>query len=181
MLSTISPRVYVGGKILGVGAGVILCLLICSIPVTLFMIPSALLAGHPIYLVGYLGNLFLGIVPFLLYVTTISVIVGLLARIGHTLLWGGALAIGAFMVFFSTPKSIIGNIAFPFGHMPADMVAYPIYLLGHTSGGLFPPQPEHFLLVPTFYLALPVLSAVVQVFLIWLVASKIYERQVTSA
>jgi hypothetical protein len=181
MLSTISPRVYVGGKILGVGAGVIICLLICSIPVTLFMIPSALSAGHPIYLVGYLGNLFLGIVPFLIYVTTISVVVGLLARSGHTLLWGGALAIGAFMVFFNTLKSIIGNIAFPFGHMLADMIAYPIYLLEHTSGGLFPPQPEHFLLVPTFYLALPVLSTVVQVFLIWLVASKIYERQVTSA
>ena len=180
MLSIISPRAYIGGKILGIGGGVIIWFLICSFPVTLIMVSLVLLTGYPIYLVGYLGNLFLGVVPFLIYMTAISVIIGLLARVGHTLLWGGAIAIGTFIVFSSTPKSVIGNIIFPFGQMVADTIAYPIYLLGHTSGGFFTPQPKHFLLMPTFYLALPMLSAMVQIFLLWLVASKIYERQVTS-
>jgi hypothetical protein len=178
MLSLISPHAYLGGKLLGICGGVFISFLLCSLPASLFMIIPALM-GEPIYLIGYLGNLFLGIFPFLAYIITISVLTGMLARSSHPLFWGGLAAVGIFAVFLTTAKGKIGNIIFPSGQMVADTIAYPIYVHGGFSGGISY-NPEHFLLVPGLYLALPVLSAIVQIILMWLVAGKIYERQVMS-
>lgn len=179
MLSLIPPHAYLGGKLLGICGGVFISFLLCSLPASLFMTIAALM-GQPIYLTGYLGNLFLGVFPFLAYIIAISVLTGMLARSSHPLFWGGLAAAGIFAVFLTTAKSKIGNIIFPSGQMVADTIASPIYVHGGFSGGISY-NPEHFLLVPVLYLALPVLSAVIQIVLMWFVAGKIYERQVTSA
>ena len=183
LLATMSPRRYVGSKMWGIVGGLVFGCVLLGIPPALFVGVAAFSTGYPIYLTGYLSNLFLGELPFLAYIGAVSVAVGVLARFGRTWLWGGVVAIGMSLILFGTgtASSLIGNILFPFGQIVTDMVAYPIYLLGNTGGGIVPPpNPDYFLLGPRWYLVLPVISAVLQIIALWLIVSIIYERQVTS-
>ena len=181
LLATMSPRRYVGSKMWGIIGGLVFGYLLLGLPLALFVGVAAFSNGYPIYLTGYLSNLFLGVIPFLAYIGAVSVAVGLLARFGRTWLWGGVIAIGILLILSGTAFSLIGNILFPFGQIVADMVAYPLYLLGNTRGGIVPPpNPDYFLLGPRWYLVLPVISAGLQIIALWLIVSIIYARQVTS-
>lgn len=179
MLSLMPPRVYLDGKLLGILSGVLISLLICSLPTSLFML-FAVLMGQPIFFIGYLENLFLSAIPFLAYIVTISVLIGMLSRSGFPLLWGGLVALGVFVAFMYTANSIIGNIVFPSGQMVANAITYAIYDQGALSG-VVSYNPEYFMRVPASYLVLPILSAIIQIAVMWFIGGKIYERQVKSA
>jgi len=177
MLSVLSPHAYLGGKLLGVCGAVLLSTLIACLPG--FVLPAFVaLLGRPIYLVAYLGGLFLGTLPMLAYTSATAVLTGMLVRRGHPLVLGGVMAFGNVALFVATGESVWGNILFPMGLMVQRTISYLIARSGGSSVIFDPGDP---LIVPLSYLVLPVLSAGLQIVIMWFAASKIYERQATIA
>lgn len=177
MLSILSPRTYLGGKLLGVCGAVLLSTLIACLPG--FVLPAFVaLLGRPIYLAAYLGELFLGTLPMLAYTSATGVLTGMLVRRGHPLVLGGVMAFGNVALFVATGSSVLGNILFPGGLMAQWTISYLIARSGGSSAIFDPGEP---LIVPFSYLVLPVLSAALQIVIMWFAASKIYERQATTA
>jgi hypothetical protein len=181
VLSILSPRAYVGGKLFGTLIGILLSFFVCSLPLSLFMFAFAFL-GDKTYFVGYLVYLFLGVSSLLVYITAIGTLTGLLAsRQGlNFLVWGGVVTLGIVIAFFATTLSlnVWANIIFPFGDIVRSTVAYTVY--SYQSSNPFGYDPGDFLIVATPYLFLPLLSAIIQSIGLWLLCSKIYERQMES-
>ncbi|MFZ6026984.1 MAG: G-protein coupled receptor [Chloroflexota bacterium] len=181
MLSILSPRAYVGGKLFGTSIGVLSSFFVCSLPLSLLMLVSAFWGGKA-YFAGYLVYLFLGVSSSLIYITTVGTLTGLLAsRQGLVfLVWGGVVTLGVVIAFFATAVSlkVWANIVFPFGDMVRSTVSYAMY--AYQSNNPFGYDPGDFLTVSPPYLFLPLLSALLQGIASWWLASKFYERQMES-
>lgn len=180
MLSMLSPRAYLRSKVLGTVLGVWVSFFVGALPITLLSLP--VLTHHPLYARTYLLNLFLAVYPFLTYITVISVIIGNLLPPKYVI-WGVA---GTTLILVcaggTTATSYLGNILFPSGQLLADNLSYTIYTYNtrHLGGAVYVPA-ELLLTTNTWLLLSPLISLTLQLLFLWLLGSRIYERQVTKA
>lgn len=177
MLTTLSPRAYLGGKLLGTCSAVLVAFLVGNVPPVLLLIIIALL-GSPVYFLAYLGILLTGLLPALAYISAMSVLGGTLARSCRPMCLGGIMVVGVIVLVVVAHNSIISNVLFPTGVMAIE--TFSAWLRQH-EGIIYSFTTPVRVIVPFPHLLLPPLSAVLQVGLAWLLVSKIFDKEITTA
>lgn len=177
ILTTISPRAYLGGKALGACVTILGAFLLGNVPV-LFLLTIAALIGSFHFLLCYLSILLLGVLPALVYFSVMSVLVGTLARSQRPVFLGGLMTIGSIVLLIATHNSIVGNMLFPTGLMATDtLLAWMRQQTGIIYSSINPAQT----VVPLFYLVFPPLSAILQIGLVWFLVGRAFDKEITTA
>lgn len=179
VLSFISPRQYLAQNII---AGVVANLwsaLVCTLPVILLVAVSSSgsSSGNPFFPLVAFGGIFVyGLLPTLIYVVGLSTLLGALLARDTVSVWRIVIALALLFAFVAVPiTSVAAHILVPHLGMALETsLAWfranaPLYI--HTLDDRRP-------IVDSLTLVLPLLSALLQVSIVWWVVGNIYHTRV---
>jgi len=162
ILSCISAQVYIAQKIIGVWIAIFTILIITTLPFFIILYLVAF-AGSPQYLITAMTVFLLAIVPFFVYISSLSVLFGTLANRQPAFAIGAVISITAFIAYALTSNSIIGNFLFPSGTIVIETMGD---WLSKQVGVFFFSINEK-ITAPFYLLLLPFSVCATQVALIW--------------
>lgn len=142
------------------------------IPLTCFLILNALISS-PILLITYMVIIFIGLLPALFYVGSLSVLLGALSLSRRPFFLSTILAVGIIAVFFLSSSNHIFTILFPTGMVVIETLSE----IARQELGI---NIQFLQLAQTAsweILLLSLFSIAGQTVLIWIIASRLYMRR----
>lgn len=162
MLSCISLQTYLTLKIIGAWIAIFISLIIGAMPFYIILGINALM-GFPQYLTATTMIFLLAVVPFYVYISSISVLIGTLANHRPAFAIGAIISITASIAFALITNSIMGNILFPSGTMAIETLGN---WLSNQIGVSYLSINER-PIAPLYLLTLPLLAGIGQIAIVW--------------
>jgi len=172
ILTIVSPPFYLLVKTFGAVFAVWTIILTSIIPLTCFLILNALISS-PILLITYMVIIFIGLLPALFYVGSLSVLLGALSLSRRPFFLSTILAVGIIAVFFLSSSNHIFTILFPTGMVVIETLSE----IARQELGI---NIQFLQLAQTAsweILLLSLFSIAGQTVLIWIIASRLYMRR----
>jgi hypothetical protein len=172
-LAYISPESYLMMKMVGAWVVAVGTVSLSVVPFCLVLGMYAL-SGSYQYLIANIVILVFAIVPLLLYISSLSILLGSLANQRPAFAIGGLVSLAAVIAFALTTNTILGNLIFPSGTMLIETTA-------NWLRGQVPTQATYLNaqegIVPWYLLGLPLVSAIGQIALAWQLALHFLKRK----
>lgn len=173
ILAYVSSQTYLSIKVVSVWIAVLGTVIIGS-TLSYVVLSMYALSGLPQYLVANIAIFLLAVAPFLVYISSLSILVGSLANQRPAFVIGGIISLIAVISYALTANNIVGNLFFPSGTMAIETVGEWLrQQVGVRVTYLEPPET----IVPWYLLPVPLVVLSGQIALAWQLALHSLERK----
>jgi hypothetical protein len=172
IVSCISPRAYLSIKVVSAWIAVLVTVTISAMPFYMLLGIYAL-SGLPQYLMASMAVFLLAVVPLLVYISSLSVLLGTFANQRPAFAIGGVISVVAVIAYALTSNTIVGNLFFPSGTMAIETIADWLGKQVATQASYLNPTKT---IVPWYLLFVPLAMAMGQIALVWQLVLHSFEQ-----
>lgn len=172
ILSCISPQTYLSIKVVSVWIAVLGTVTVSAMPFYM-MLGIYALSGFPQYLLANMAVSLLAVAPSLVYIASLSVLLGAFANQRPAFAIGGVISLVAVIAYALTSNTIVGNLFFPSGTMAIETIADWLgKQVANQASYLNPTQA----VAPWHLLFVPLATSIGQIALIWQLVLRSFEQ-----